>query len=1569
MAGEQIIRHDVVQLDFITNLKKLTQLNDAVDDLKKEFAGGIGDEAFDDLKKSAEQSKKPLENLKQHADKLKNSLVDVGKKGATVAFNGLKKVAGVSFKALTVGLGAAAAAIGKVVYESYQAVGTYEQLKGGMEKIFDQADTSKILKDANEAYKTLGMSANQYLTVVNDTGATFAATMGDQKGYETAKTGLTAISDYATGTGKNIDLLSEKFTLITRSTSSYQSIADQFSGILPATSKDFLKQATAAGLLTKKYEKLTDVPVAEYQEAVAKMLEKGVKDLGLTGNTVMEAEETVTGSLGMMKSAWENLLVAMGTGVDLDKHFDNMIEAAGAFGKQILPVVEKSLESIGKLVEKLAPIIADKLPQICDDLLPPLLKAATALLKGFIKALPTIVKTIIKELPDILKGVGEAIVEAFGGDSAIVGKFGEALATNAQKVAKAVPFILGAFGAFKLLKHIVPTVLGLFSKSDKKTSGGGFFSNIAKSIANLGKVNSGKLTSGMKNLAVMIGGFTLIAASSIAIFALMRKIADPATMLLAATMVGAFGGMAMAFVKLGKPLVSLGKIKAGSLTKGMANLAVITLGISALAGVAVVITSLATKVTDIKTMYAMVGIITAIGAVGAALVYASKFIGNIPVSTVAKGLANMAIMIGGLSALVLLIGAVSLIKFDYSEMFKLVGVIGALGVVGAALSVLGGIVGIIPVSSVALGLANMAIIIAGMTALVLLIGAASLLDFDYKRILQLTGLIGVLGTVGAKLTAFAGIVGAIPIPVVLAGLANMALVLGGVTLLILAFGKLSEIKGFNEFITKGGDTLAKLFNVIGKMVGSLIGGLGEGITNSLPTIGKNLASFATSLKPMFTMFSGVDMGGVGEFFSAIGSFMLKMAGSSILEFFGGKTDFSGVAEGLKSLTTEGVKKFFVMVNSIDAEAFTKGKKFFECLDGISALPNTGGIGQLFSGENDFSGVASGLKTLSGEGVKKFFTMVSGFEENSFTNAEKFFESLDGISSLPNVGGLGQLFSGENDFSGVADGLKTLSGKGVKAFFTMVSGLDESVFEKTKKLFEALADIGNVGKEGFWTKVGKAFTGDGEEKSGISKIASQLSSFAEKTATFFTQVNSLNLKNLNGLWKSLENAGKLTTDNLAGVIDESISTLVDKISKLPQKMGDALKNNSKGLSDGFVSMWKDAVEASVAPVNKLLDGANHILKEFGSKKRVITWKPYAKGTDGHAGGNALVNDGRGAELVQMPNGDSFIPQGRNVFIPNAPKGMKVMSAEQTAQLFGKGSPTFRYAKGIGDIDIWSYIDNASGLVDEITKDISYKGMSSFASSLGKGMVSTFSGEMSAWIDKLFEEEGAMSIANYVASKGVSQWKSTVIRALKMEGQYSAANVKRTLHQMQTESGGNPRAINLWDSNAKRGIPSKGLMQVIDPTFKSYARKGFNKNVYDPLSNILASIRYAVSRYGSLAKAYRGVGYANGGIATKPSIFGEDGAEMAIPLSAKRRKRGIDLWETTGEMLGVYSPESDGGYASTQIVEHNSYAPHFELHVEGTTDAKDLERKVKKWIAESMTETLKGLENKTRRVREV
>ena len=110
--------------------------------------------------------------------------------------------------------------LGQVFQDMFQGAMDFEQLAGGVEKIFDQADIAGIMNDANAAYKDLNMSANEYLAAINQTGAAFAQTMGDQKGYDSARTGMKAIADYASGTGRNIDELNEKFSLITRSTSS-----------------------------------------------------------------------------------------------------------------------------------------------------------------------------------------------------------------------------------------------------------------------------------------------------------------------------------------------------------------------------------------------------------------------------------------------------------------------------------------------------------------------------------------------------------------------------------------------------------------------------------------------------------------------------------------------------------------------------------------------------------------------------------------------------------------------------------------------------------------------------------------------------------------------------------------------------------------------------------------------------------------------------------------------------------------------------------------------------------------------------------------------------------------------------------------------------------------------------------------------------------------------------------------------------------------------------------------------------------------------------------------------------
>ena len=150
-------------------------------------------------------------------------------------------------------------------------------------------------------------------------------------------------------------------------------------------------------------------------------------------------------------------------------------------------------------------------------------------------------------------------------------------------------------------------------------------------------------------------------------------------------------------------------------------------------------------------------------------------------------------------------------------------------------------------------------------------------------------------------------------------------------------------------------------------------------------------------------------------------------------------------------------------------------------------------------------------------------------------------------------------------------------------------------------------------------------------------------------------------------------------------------------------------------------------------------------------------------------------------------------------------------------------------------------------------------------------------------------------------GVQRWAGLMHQVLGLFGLDNLFGVFMT--QMQTESGGNPSAINLWDSNAKAGIPSQGLMQVIPPTFAAYAGPFRSRGILDPLANIYAAVAYAVSRYGASIGAVlgHGHGYATGGVISEPVSgighrtgemyhFGERGPELVSPLTGPHAGTG-------------------------------------------------------------------------------
>lgn len=441
------------------------------------------------------------------------------------------------------------------------------------------------------------------------------------------------------------------------------------------------------------------------------------------------------------------------------------------------------------------------------------------------------------------------------------------------------------------------------------------------------------------------------------------------------------------------------------------------------------------------------------------------------------------------------------------------------------------------------------------------------------------------------------------------------------------------------------------------------------------------------------------------------------------------------------------------------------------------------------------------------------------------------------------------------------------------------------------------------------------------------------------ANFFSGIWNGIKDTATGIWNSIK-------DTLGGIWGSIKQNAMDAFSSVWKFIKDGF-NNLKDTLGGIVKGIANAIVKPIGgAVNGVINGVNWVLDKVGSDKQFALWEvpKFARGTGGIPKDTlGIVNDQKGSiykEMIVPPHGKPFIPEGRDVVLP-LEKGTKIMPANQTKS-FLEELPHF--ASGIGEFfggvwdtvkdftgNVWDYITHPSKIVQiAIDKFTDLSGAFEPWISVAKGAVSTVFDSVVGFVKGIFDTQ---SNVNYNPSAGVEQWRTLATRALQMTGQYSEANLQRLLYQMQTESGGNPNAINNGDINAINGTPSKGLMQVIDPTFRAYAMAGYDKNIYDPLSNMLASIRYAVSTYGSLAAAYRGVGYEDGigdinlsdllpslpmldvkwfkdgGILTKPALFqmpsggiggaAEREAEAITPLRSLKGFIQESILEIMGE----------------------------------------------------------------------
>ncbi|SDL32934.1 phage tail tape measure protein [Streptomyces indicus] len=324
--------------------------------------------------------------------------------------------------------------------------------------------------------------------------------------------------------------------------------------------------------------------------------------------------------------------------------------------------------------------------------------------------------------------------------------------------------------------------------------------------------------------------------------------------------------------------------------------------------------------------------------------------------------------------------------------------------------------------------------------------------------------------------------------------------------------------------------------------------------------------------------------------------------------------------------------------------------------------------------------------------------------------------------------------------------------------------------------------------------------------------------------------------------------------------------------------------------GFVGLGK------LPKAPKLLAAGGTVGDEWGAARPMKVNRP-----------TAIVGEGdpRHPEYV-IPTDPKF--RGRARALWEAAGHQLMADGGVIGKLKGWGSSavdwTVGKAKKIGGavMDGVDFLAHPGKLWDKATKFIRDKiakiGQSRWAQVAGKiplKMLTGLKDKVVSAAKSAFDFGGGGSIGG----KGVKRWSSVVLQALKLVGQ-PASLLPTVLRRMNQESGGNPKAINNWDINARNGVASRGLMQVIPPTFAAYAGRLRGRGIWDPLANIYASMRYALSRYGSLSRAYnRPGGYAAGGRPRPGELawVGEHGPELM------KFGGGARVWDSRTSLGGI------------------------------------------------------------------
>ena len=367
------------------------------------------DENTDTLKKMEKANASNTKELKEFEEQERKAGDSTLKLGDIIKANLISEgiIAGIK------GLGSAMAKVGSALIDvgkqAVQSYAPYEQLVGGVDTLFGES-SKKVQEYASNAYKTSGMSANEYMETVTSFSASLISSLdGDTaKASEVANRAIIDMSDNANKMGTDISMIQN----------AYQGFAKQNYTMLDnlklgygGTKEEMARLISEASQMTDVQKEL-GITVAEGDMSfanIANAISVVQKNMGLMGTTASEASGTISGSTGSMKSAWENLVTGISDdNANFGQLVDNLVtsivgkDGEGGFINNILPRIQTALDGVVKMVVSLTDTLLPQIVTIGTDLILNLANSINENLPALMNSASTILDTLINGIMTLL---------------------------------------------------------------------------------------------------------------------------------------------------------------------------------------------------------------------------------------------------------------------------------------------------------------------------------------------------------------------------------------------------------------------------------------------------------------------------------------------------------------------------------------------------------------------------------------------------------------------------------------------------------------------------------------------------------------------------------------------------------------------------------------------------------------------------------------------------------------------------------------------------------------------------------------------------------------------------------------------------------------------------------------------------------------------------------------------------------------------------------------------------------------------------------------------------------------